>query len=202
MTKFFQIAWMSSPATDRLKSSAKKAMPYVPLCRRWSKVSLSCPRSVEEPAFLIAEVTHLSLNGRYEGSTRWWWWVLLMSLLRVWSWGTEQAVNCLLKARRIAFEQEWVFPRRRLKCLVAGSTTCRPACARETSNARVGGAVGKFQEDLPLVSCLLANVSLDLHSFSGLTSSTKTHLTNIKQRSNFKSKFQINVKIRILTKIF
>ena len=46
--------------------------------------------------------------------------------------------------------------------MVAGSTTCRPACSRETSNARVSVAVGRFQEDPPLVSCFLANEPLDV----------------------------------------
>ena len=92
MEEFFQSSGISNPATERLKSSVRKAIPYASTCRRWSKVS----------------------------------------------------------------------PRRRLKCLVAGSTTCHPSCSRETSNARVGGAVGRFQEDPPLATCFLANEPLDV----------------------------------------
>ena len=77
MKEFFQISGISNPATERLKSSVRKAIPYASTCRRQS-------------------------------------------------------------------------------------TTCHPSCSRETSNARVGSVVGRFQEDRPLVSCFLANEPLDV----------------------------------------
>ena len=110
-----------------------------------------------------------------------------MSLLRIWSCKTEQALNHLLKAQSPSSKSGF-FPRRRLKCLVAGSTTCLPACAGETSNARVGGTVGRFQKGIVGKACrsYLASDSRQVqcnsthtHSFSSLTSSTKTHLRNI-----------------------
>ena len=94
MEEFFQIFGISNPATERLKNSVRKAIPYA--CRRRSNVTL------------------------------------------------------------------WVFPSKAIECMVAGSTTCHPSCSRETSNARVGGAVGRFQEDPPLASCFLANEPLDV----------------------------------------
>ena len=41
MTEFFQIAGMSTPATERLKNSIKKVRPCSPRWRRWSMVSPS-----------------------------------------------------------------------------------------------------------------------------------------------------------------
>ena len=126
MTEIFQIAVMSSPATERLKSSVRKAWQCPPRWRRWS--------TVEEPAFLMAAAMLLSSssNGLNEGSTRWWSFI---SLLIVQSFWAEQAVNCLLKACAIAFEVECVFSRRRLRYLVGDSTSCRLAWAAETSSA-------------------------------------------------------------------
>ena len=40
LEEFFQIARISNPATERLKSCVRKAIPYAPTCRRRSKVSL------------------------------------------------------------------------------------------------------------------------------------------------------------------
>ena len=92
MTEFIQIAVMSTPASERLKSSVRKARLCPPRWRRWSTVSLSGPWAVEEPTFLMAAATPLSLNDLNEGSTRWWY---LMSLLCVRSFWAERAVNCL-----------------------------------------------------------------------------------------------------------
>ena len=98
MTEFFQIAGMSTPATDRLKSSIRKARPCSPRWRRWSMVSPLGPWVVEEPAFLMAAETPLSPNGLYERSTKWWQWMTLIRFLSARSCWTELAVNCLLKA--------------------------------------------------------------------------------------------------------
>ena len=107
ITEFLQIAWMSTPATERLKISVKKAKPCSPRWQRWSTVfhliggraRLPDDRSdashVERPIFGVHAMVLVSS---------------LMSLLMVRSWGTKQAVNFLLKARAIAFEQEWVCP--------------------------------------------------------------------------------------------
>ena len=63
MTELFQIAGMSTPATERLKSFVRKAMSWGPRWCRWSMESPSGPWAVEEPAFLMAAVTPLSSIG-------------------------------------------------------------------------------------------------------------------------------------------
>ena len=40
LEEFFQISGISNPATERLMSSVRKAIPYASTCRRRSKVSL------------------------------------------------------------------------------------------------------------------------------------------------------------------
>ena len=80
-------------------------------------LSPSGPWAVEESVFLMAAATRLSSNGLYEGSTRWCWWMFLMNLLMARSCWSELAVNCLLKARAIAFGLEWVFPSKAIEML-------------------------------------------------------------------------------------
>ena len=83
----------------------------------------SVPWVVEEPAFLMAAAMPLFSNGLYEGST--WWWRILMSLLMARYCWAEQAVNCLLKARAIAFGLEWVFPSKVIE-MFGGGFNLRP----------------------------------------------------------------------------
>ena len=59
MTEFFQIAGMSTSASERLKSSVRKAIPSGPWCRRGRKVSLSCP--------LVGGGARLLIKGRQYG---------------------------------------------------------------------------------------------------------------------------------------
>ena len=66
-------------STKRFKSSVSKSRPCSPRWGRWTTVSPSGPWAVEEPAFLMAAATPLTLNSLYEGSTR--WWRSLISLL-------------------------------------------------------------------------------------------------------------------------
>ena len=54
MRELFKIAGMLIPATERLKSSVRKAKPCGARWRRWSLVSPSGPWAEEEPAFLMA----------------------------------------------------------------------------------------------------------------------------------------------------
>ena len=70
----------------------------------------------------------------------------------------ELAVNCLLKARAIAFVLEWVFPSKVIDLLGEGSNSCLLACAVGTSGSVVGG----FQKGSPLVLRILADEQLDV----------------------------------------
>ena len=63
---------MSNLATERLKSSVRKANPCSSRWRRWRTVSPSGPWVVEEPAFLMATATPLSSNSLYETVMRRW----------------------------------------------------------------------------------------------------------------------------------
>ena len=137
MTEFFQIAGMLIPATERLESSVRKARPCGNRRRRWSMESPSGPWTVEEPAFLMAAATPLSSNGLFEGSTRWWWLRFLMILLIVRSCWAEQAVNCLLKARAIAFGLEWVFPSKAIE-IFGGGLILLPPNLRSRDQYRLG----------------------------------------------------------------
>ena len=131
MTEFFQIVGMLIPATERLKSSVRKAKPCGPRWQRWSMVSPSGPWVVEEPAFLMDAAMPLKSNGLFEGSTRW-WWRFLRSLLMVQSCWAEQAVNCLLKACAIAFGLEWVFPSKVIEIFGGGFDLLPPSlCSRD-----------------------------------------------------------------------
>ena len=121
---------MSIPATERLKSSVRKAKPRAPRWRRWSTVSPSGLCAVEVPAFLMVAATPLSSNGLYEVSTRWWRWRSLISLLRQRSCWAEQAVNCLLKAWAIAFRLEWVFLSKAIDILGGGLHLLPPSLRR------------------------------------------------------------------------
>ena len=64
MTEFFQIAWVSTLATERLKSSVRKVSPCSRRWRRWRTVSPSGGRAVEEPVFLLP-LRRLSLRTAY-----------------------------------------------------------------------------------------------------------------------------------------
>ena len=90
-------------------------------------VSPSGSGAVEEPAFLMAAAMPFSSNGLYEGSTGWWWWMFLMSLLMARSCSAEQAVNCLLKARVIAFGLEWGFPSKAIEMFGGGFDLLPPS---------------------------------------------------------------------------
>ena len=57
MMEFFQIVGMLMPATERMKSSVRKAKSCGPRWQRWSTVSPSGPWAVEEPALLTAAAT-------------------------------------------------------------------------------------------------------------------------------------------------
>ena len=125
------------------------------------KPVMSLGGAVEEPALLMAAATALLSNSLWEGSTLWWPWRSLISLLSARSCWAEQAVNCLLKARAIAFELDWVFPWRRLRCLV-GTRSLVAQLAQEGPVALgVGGTVGGLQKGHSLVLSFLANVPLD-----------------------------------------
>ena len=108
MTEFFQIAGMSIPATERLKSSVRKARP-------WSMVTSSGAHSLTAHANTI---------------TWCWQWRFLKSLLMARSYCAEQAVNHLLKARAITFGLEWVFPSKAIEILGGGFILLPPSLCR------------------------------------------------------------------------
>ena len=53
-----------TPASEKLKSSVRKARPETPRCFRWATVSLSSPTAIDGLASLIAGSTSRTLNGR------------------------------------------------------------------------------------------------------------------------------------------
>ena len=108
---------------------------------------------------LVLQASPLLGYGRWRSSSK-----LLEFHRQVRGWRAPSGRQCCTLLR-VEGGARWAcgfFPRRRFKYMVAGSNFCRPACSRETSNARVGGAVGRFQKDPPLVSCFLANEPLDV----------------------------------------
>ena len=124
MTEFYQIAGMSTPATERLKSSVRKAWPCSPRWRRWNTVSPSGPWAVEEPAFLMADSTPFSSNGLYEGSTR-----CVCSECSI--------VKCLSKACAITFELEAcaiAFPSKAIEIFGGALDICHLTCTEETGS--------------------------------------------------------------------
>ena len=84
ITEFFQNGVISTPATERLKSSVRKVRPYSPRWRRWSSANPSGHWLVKMPAFLMDAVMPLSSNGLQEVSS-WWWWRSLIAFRVPWS---------------------------------------------------------------------------------------------------------------------
>ena len=109
ITHTHETTWITTEmlilATERLKSSVRKARSCAPV---------PCAQFLfERPV--------------YEGSTRWWRRRFLNSLQMAQSCWAEQMVNCLLKARAIAFGREWVFPSKVIEILGQGFDILQPS---------------------------------------------------------------------------
>ena len=132
MMEFFLIARMSTPATERLKSSVREARPCSPRWRRWSTVKL-----FHHPG---------QAPGRWKSLPSLW---PLRRLFRrtacmrgphepyecpimLGATGSKLLVEDLCNRLRAGV---FFFPRNRLRCLVGDSTSCHLACAEETSSA-------------------------------------------------------------------